>query len=442
MSKKRRNKIPQGEFQATIHALSHEGRGIADIEGKKVFIRQALVGETVDFKYQYVRKQFAEGQALAIENPSKDRVEPVCPHTLTCGGCSLQHMDVSAQLAHKQASVVEMMKAANAMPNQILEPMVGPTEQYRTKARLGVRYVPKKGGALVGFREPFSSKVADIDSCEVLDPSVGKLLPQLKTLVSNLSIKAELPQIEVAIGEDQKAIIVRHLKPLEGDDLTQVSAFCKEYGLSLYSQSKGYDSVKKIYPEDGKFFLHYSLKEQGLKFAFHPLDFTQVNTHINQNMITKAIDLLELGDEDTVLDLFCGIGNFTLPLAQKAKHVVGVEGSDTAIERAQYNAKANGLENVEFYVDDLFQSDDKAEWANKTFEKVLLDPPRSGAANVLEDIKKLGAKTIVYVSCNPSTLARDAGVLVNELGYTFESLQVMDMFPHTAHVESMALFKT
>ncbi len=438
----RRSKIPQGVFPASIHNLTHEGRGIADIEGKKVFIAGALPGEDVTFEYRFVKRRLAQGQALEVLKASPNRSEPLCKHFDVCGGCAIQHLNPEAAFEFKKNVVLEQFEHfAKLKPELMLEPFLSPLWGYRKKARLGVRYVPKKGGMMVGFREKFSNRLAVMNSCEVLDPSVGQLIDPLKTLLNQVSIKEQIPQIEIAVGDTCTALVIRHLVPLEDKDSEVISAFCKEFGLSFYSQSKGVDSVIKIYPPDQNELLRYRLQDQEIDIDFHPLDFTQVNTHINEKMVAAAIQELDIQPNDKVLDLFCGIGNFTLPLAKKSKFVVGVEGSVTAIDRANHNKVLNQLDHTQFYVNDLFKDDIDAPWINEHFDKILLDPPRSGALAMLPWLAKQKAKKIMYISCNPATLARDAGILVHEYGFTLKTLRVMDMFPHTSHVETMAVFE-
>ncbi|MGD9163630.1 MAG: 23S rRNA (uracil(1939)-C(5))-methyltransferase RlmD, partial [Chromatiales bacterium] len=325
-------------------------------------------------------------------------------------------------------------------PEQVLPPLLGDdTWGYRRKARLGVRYVPKKGGALVGFRERGSSKVADISCCHVLHPRVGELLPQLRALIDALSIPNQVPQIEMAMGDEICVLIFRVLEPLSDEDLKLFSEFGPEHRVAVYLQEGGPETVK---PLDGVAVeLTYRLPEYDLTLHFLPSDFTQVNSDINRQMVHRAVQMLELQPRDRVLDLFCGLGNFTLPLARRAGSVTGVEGEAGLVARARDNAQRNGLANTCFYTANLYEPLEQEPWLNQRFNKALLDPPRSGAQEVLPHLSKLGVERIVYVSCYPGTLARDAGILVNEQGYRLLSAGVMDMFPHTAHVESIALFE-
>jgi 23S rRNA (uracil1939-C5)-methyltransferase len=324
------------------------------------------------------------------------------------------------------------------MPEQIVPPLTGPHWGYRRKARLGVRYVPKKGGALVGFRERRSPYIVDMHRCEVLHPSVGDLIDPLRALISELDAKSRIAQIEVAVDDTQTALAFRNLDPLSASDSQRLSEFARQHDLRVFLQPAGPDSVVPLWPE--KIALSYASPNHGVHFRFLPTDFTQVNSDINHQMVDRALEWLEPENNDRVLDLFCGLGNFTLPLARRAKQVVGVEGNSDLVQRARENAEENGVGNAEFHVADLSGELEKAAWWAGGFDKVLLDPARDGAEATLSHIAGLGVKRIVYVSCNPSTLARDAGILVNEYGYRLERAGVMDMFPHTAHVESIALF--
>jgi 23S rRNA (uracil1939-C5)-methyltransferase len=432
------NKQPQ---QSEITGLSHEGRGIAHINGKTVFIANALPGETVLFNYTYNKAKYAEGETTEVIKASQQRVTPKCPHYAVCGGCSMQHLASEAQIAFKQQVLLEQLKHfGNISPQQILPPIVGDEWGYRHKARLGVRYVAKKGGALVGFREKNSRYLADISRCEVLHPMVGLLIPELKSLISSLNGCQEIAQIEVAVGDSNAALVLRNLVPLTSADLASLKSFAQQHQLWLYLQPKGPTSVYKIWPEDGAELLSYELKEHGTRYEFHPLDFTQVNPSINRQMITKAIALLDLQANDKVLDLFCGLGNFSLAMAKYCQQVIGVEGDELMVKRASANAELNGITNVAFYAANLMEATLDQAWLKQKYNKILLDPPRSGALEILPHIAHLQPERIVYVSCNPATLARDAGILVNQYGYKLDKAGVMNMFPHTSHVESIALF--
>jgi 23S rRNA (uracil1939-C5)-methyltransferase len=442
MPRKRRKRLPEGNFTATIDKLSHEGRGIANIDGKAIFIHNALPGEEVEFHYTFSKSKFAEGQATKIIKASEERAEPPCSHFTICGGCSLQHLSPEAQLAHKQNTLLEHLKHFGDIEfGELMPPVVGDKQGYRNKARLGVRYVPKKGGALVGFRERSSNFLCDMNSCEVLNPQVGKNLEAFRDLIGQLSIPADIAQIELAIGDDKAALIFRNLKPLTNDDKKILQAFGEKYQFEIYLQPKGPKTIHLLNAtETSTPLLSYKLPKYDLEMLFHPSDFTQVNMSINRQMIDLAIDLMDVQADDTILDLFCGLGNFTLPLATKAKRVIGVEGSEEMAKRGNMNAKHNNINNAHFYACDLSQDFSNEQWMQLDFEKMLIDPPRSGALEVVQSIAKFGkVKRIVYVSCNPATLARDAGELVKNHGFKLEKVGILDMFPHTSHVESIAL---
>lgn len=439
---RRRRPLPSGIQSATVHALSHEGRGIAQIEGKTTFIHNALPGEQVEFTYTYCSRSYDEGIAVKMLEASLHRTKPTCPHYVVCGGCQLQHMSMDLQLSHKQKVLLEQLAHfGNVVPKQVLPALSGKSLQYRNKARLGVRFVEKKGQrVLVGFRERNGRYLADMDECGVLHPSVGMKLPELSALVHSLSNYAHIPQIEVAVGGEQTAIILRHMTPLTTKDLQHLEAFSQKHRIDIYSHPNQPEKITKLFPNDGQERLKYLLPKHNLEMLFHPTDFTQVNEEMNQLMMDRALELLNPQPDETILDLFCGIGNFTLAIARYAKEVVGVEGAATAVERGKENAAHNNIHNVAFFTADLSRDCTEMPWYQRSYDKILLDPSRAGADGILAALPKLNAHTIVYVSCNPATLARDAGILVNQLGYTLESAGIMNMFPHTAHMESIALF--
>lgn len=446
MARRRRRKaLPTEPVRAQIHAFSHEGRGICSVEGKTTFVENALLNEEVSFQYTEKRGKFDSGVAIEIHKASDDRVEPPCAHADICGGCSLQHLSNPAQITYKESVLIEQLKHFGdfSLENndyQLEVPMQAEVLGYRRKARLGVKFVEKKGGALVGFREKRSSYLALIDSCEVLDPRVGDLITPLKEMIGKLDSNNKTAQLEVSIGDDQVALVVRHLEELSDKDQQMWTEFGTQHGLYIYLQPKGPDTVHLLYGPDDREWLSYKIDSFGVELLFHPMDFTQVNASINQQMVKKAIDWLEPNENDRILDLFCGLGNFTIPLATVAGTVVGVEGSDAMVERGSMNAKHNELTNVEFYATNLQDDFTKEEWAQQGFNKILIDPPRSGALDVVQNIARFNPEKIVYVSCNPATLARDAGELKAK-GYKLVTAGVMDMFPHTAHTESIALFE-
>lgn len=437
----RRRKIPQEPAEVTIESLSHEGRGICHIDGKTVFIDNALPGEHVRFKYISVRRKFDQGTAIEILSPSEYRVTPPCEHADICGGCSLQHVQTSFQISHKQAVMLEQLQhIGKVQPAEVLAPLTGPTLGYRHKARLGVKYVLKKERVLVGFREKRSSFIADIEQCEVLHPAVGKLITPLKALVSELSIYNQIPQIEVAIGEQCTVLIFRELQRHSADDLNKLCRFEQEHDVLIYLQADGPESIEPI-SADKQHTLSYRLDEHDVKIQFSANDFTQVNFAINCAMIGRVMQLLAPAPSDNILDLFCGLGNFTLPLARYAGTVVGVEGATSLVEKARLNAQNNDLHNVSFHAVDLARLNIEEVFMRGRYNKLLLDPPRTGAQEIITQLDLTGVERLVYVSCNPATLARDAGILVNDKGFSLKQAGVMDMFPHTTHVESLAVFE-
>jgi len=441
MSKRRRRKISNETFTTNITSLSHEGRGIAHLDGKTTFIFGALPGETVEFRYSKKRGSYDEGYVTNVLEASKDRVDAKCPNFGICGGCSLQHMQHDTQIKHKQTAFLELLKQqSNIEPQEILTPLIASPWGYRRKARIGVKHVPKKEKVLVGFRERNSPYVTNMDICFTLHPSVGKEIAALSTLFMTLETKDHLPQCEVAIDDNETAIILRHLVPLPEKDLDALENFFKQRKWRLYLQPKGIDSIHLHYPKLENPLLQYQLPKYDLKLEFHPAQFTQINSEINRQMIDRALDLLDLQETDHVLDLFCGIGNFTLPITKQAKKVIGIEGDDTAVAQAKNNATLNQITNTEFYSANLFEPVNHFTWSQATFDKILLDPPRSGAQEILENMSIWQPQKIIYISCNPATLARDAGILCQQ-GYHLDKAGIMDMFPHTQHVEAMALFE-
>lgn len=440
MGRRHRKKIPEGLFKATIESLSHEGRGVAHIDGKAVFVDAALPGEEVEFKYVSTRSKFAEGVTENVLTASEQRIEAGCEYFGYCGGCSLQHMSPEAQIEHKQSVLLEQFThLGNVKPKLVLPPLTGPNFGYRHKARLGVKHVIKKEKVLVGFREKRSPFIANIEHCEVLHPAIGKKLSALQQLIEGLTLYNQIPQIEAAVSHNGTALVIRHLAEFTEDDIVKLKAFEEEHQFKLYLQPGGYDSVYRLNESDDSE-LFYKLDEYDVSIYFQPTDFTQINVEINQKMIALALELLEPNKDENILDLFCGVGNFTLPLSRKAKSVTGIEGDTALVERAKENAERNGIENTEFYVADLAKTEDAYPFMSKPYDKILLDPARTGAKEIISTLNLKNIKRIVYVSCNPATLARDAGILVNEKGFKLVKAGVMDMFPHTAHVESIALF--
>jgi 23S rRNA (uracil1939-C5)-methyltransferase len=435
-----KKKLSLDPVTVTIESLSHDGRGVSHVNGKVVFIDEALPGEEVEFVYTDSRRDYAEGKVVKLLSRSEQRVDPECPHFGSCGGCSFQHVADAEQIKIKEALLRDQFSRIGKVEiPQIWEALTGPHWGYRRKARMGVKYVAKKGRVLVGFRERRNPFLAELDSCKVMHPIVGEKLTLLGEMIAKLTVKDKIPQIEVAIGDEDCVLAFRVLEPPTEADKQIMREFGREHHLSICLQPKGPDT---IVPLDGEpeVIPTYALPEQGVTFNFRPAMFTQVNYEINKKMVTRALDALELTKEDRVLDLFCGLGNFTLPLATLAGQVVGVEGDLPLVKHARENARLNHLDNVEFHVADLTKDVRELPWSRQKFTKVLLDPSRAGASEVLHNFKHWQPERIVYVSCNPSTLARDAGILVNELGYKLVKAGVMDMFPQTAHVESIALF--
>jgi len=435
----RKKRMPPPVSDITIESLGHDGRGVTHLDGKAVFIDGALPGEVVSFEYLTTRKKFDEGRVLEVQQASPDRVEPGCQHFGLCGGCTLQHMDATAQILAKQQVLLDNLKhIGNVVPEAVLDPLTGPVWGYRTKARLGAKFVIKKDRLLVGFREKRNPYVADLSRCEVLHPSVGERFQELIEVIGALEAKARIPQVEVSVSEGTTALVFRHLDPLCESDLDTLKQFAIDQDIHVYLQPGGPDTIFPFWPEQS--ILSYHLPEQGIEIRFQPTDFTQVNTDINQQMVRRVLEMLELDQQDRVLDLFCGLGNFTLPMAQQARTVTGVEGDAGLVSRARENAVLNNIENVSFHAADLAVDAPDVAWAGGNYNKVLLDPPRCGAAEVMNTLGNIRPQLIVYVSCHPGSLARDAGTLVNEMGYKLRSAGVMDMFPHTSHVESIALF--
>lgn len=441
--RKRRKPLPNKIDSLNIRSLSHEGRGIAHIEGKTTFVHNALPEENVEFEYRYLTSSYNEGIASRIINPSPERVAAKCPHYTLCGGCQLQHMSLDLQLSYKQNMLIEQLAHfGQVKAKEILPPLSGKQWGYRCKARLGVRFVEKKGQrVLVGFRERNGRFLTDMSQCPILHPSIGNKILDLSALIEKLSCRESIPQIEIAVGNDKAAIILRNMADFSEQDRLHLENFYHQHQIEIYSQANPPQAIKKLFPDDNYERLSYFLPKYHLEMRFHPNDFTQINEEMNQRMIEQALKLLNLKKTDRVLDLFCGIGNFTLAMATEAYSVVGVEGSEKAVERAKENALHNQLNNTEFHVADLSQDCSNMPWHKQKYDKILLDPSRAGAENIIASLDRLEADTLVYVSCNPATLSRDAGLLVNQLGYDLESVGIINMFPHTAHIESMALFK-
>jgi 23S rRNA (uracil1939-C5)-methyltransferase len=425
---------------AEIESLDHEGRGVARVGGKAVFIDGALVGESVRFQRIRRRRRYDVAEVVEVLRAAPERVTPRCAHFGVCGGCSLQHLDHPAQLAAKGRIVAEELdRIGKVCPERWLPPLAGPLWSYRRRARLGAKFVDRKERVLVGFRERGSPLLADLRQCEVLAAPVGNLIVDLAVLIEGLALCRRIPQIEVAVAENVTALVLRVLDDPPAADLAALKAFEARHGIALYLQPGGLESVVPLSPPAVP--LRYELPGLPAGIEFAPTDFVQVNGELNRLMVARAIELLEPRPGDRALDLFCGLGNFSLPLAQKVAEVSAVEGDAALVRRAEANATRNGIGNARFHVANLATEGLQAAWVKEPYDLVLLDPPRAGAREVLPVATRSRPRRIVYVSCHAGTFARDAGILVEQLGYRLVAAGIMDMFPHTSHVESIALFE-
>jgi len=426
--------------EADIVDLTEDGRGIARLQGKAVFIAGALPGERVRFRIARRRRQSDEGFLAEILERSPDRVAPGCAHFGVCGGCSLQHLSDTAQVAAKQRHLLDTLQRIGKLSApRVLPPLRGPSWAYRRRARLGVRYVHKKGRVLAGFRERDKPYVADLRRCEVLQAPWGDLPRDLAALVQTLDLREKIPQVELAAGDSAMALVFRVLESPGAEDCGKLTAFALQHGVQIFLQRGGLDSVSPLQP--GYPPLTYTVDEGRVVIEFGPVDFIQVNRDVNASMVAAAMDLLAPGATDEVLDLFCGLGNFTLPVARRARRVVGVEGDAALLQRARANAARNGAGNAEFFAANLFEPAKFGTWDQQRYDLVLLDPPRAGACELLGRMAQWRPRRVVYISCHPGSLARDAHILVHEQGFTLVCAGVMDMFPHTSHVESIAVFE-
>lgn len=428
--------------EAVIESLDHEGRGVSHVDGKTIFIEGALPGERVSFASYKVKPNYEQAEAVRVLEASSQRVVPPCEYFGVCGGCSMQHLEPSAQVAVKQRVLENALWHIGRVRPEVLYPaIVGPAWGYRYRARLTVRNVPSKGGILIGFHERRSSYISDMRRCPILPPHVSALLPGLHELVGGLSIPDRIPQIEVAVGEGITVLVFRHLLPLNKKDEALLRAFGETAGVQIWLQLTGPDSCRRLYPADAPG-LAYTLPEFGVSMAFRPTDFTQVNMGINRLLMRRSMQLLGPQPGERIADLFCGLGNFSLPIAKLGAHVVGVEGSDALVRRAAENAAANGLAgSSEFHAANLFEATEDSIAALGRLDKMLIDPPREGAIAVVKALGPTAPRRIVYVSCNPATLARDTAVLFHEKGYRLKGAGIANMFPQTSHVESIALFE-
>jgi 23S rRNA (uracil1939-C5)-methyltransferase len=425
---------------AVIESMDHEGRGVTHVDGKTVFVDGALPGERVTMRRTRRRRRHDEAVTIEVLEPSPQRVEPRCRHFGTCGGCALQHLDPASQLASKGRVVAEALERIGGVaPAEWLPPLTGPAFGYRRRARLGCRFVDKKERVLVGFRERGSPLLADLAACEVLAPPVGGMIAALAELVGGLELRRRVAQIEVAVGDDGAALVLRVLDDPGDSDLGRLRDFEARHGIRLYLQRGGLDTVQPLSPPATP--LRYALPGLPAGIEFEPTDFVQVNGELNRRMVERAVELLDPRPADRALDLFCGLGNFSLPLALRVAGVTGVEGDAALVARAKANAERNGIRNAAFHAANLAQETQAGEWARARYDLVLLDPPRAGAREILPVAAASRPRRIVYVSCHPGSFARDAGILALELGYRLRSVGVMDMFPQTSHVESIALFE-
>ncbi|MDP6436871.1 MAG: 23S rRNA (uracil(1939)-C(5))-methyltransferase RlmD [Gammaproteobacteria bacterium] len=433
--------IDNPEETATVRDAMMDGRGVVDVPGKIVFVDASISGEVVRFRRQRRRKNYDEAELLEVIEASPDRVEPACANFGVCGGCSLQHLGPTAQLKAKQATLLDSFRRiAGVQPEHVLQPLAGRPLGYRRRARLGAKLVDKKGRVLVGFREQRKPYVADMQSCETLVPELAAMIPGLSAFIGSLDICRQIPQIELSHGDNAFALVFRVLEEPGSADLARFEKFQDQVGAHVWLQSGGPDTLQPLNTTGSHQDLWYELPDYGLRLTFGPLDFIQVNQDMNRRMIRQALALLELTGTEHVLDLFCGIGNFTLPLALNSMQVTGVELDTQMVCKAEANARANNLTNTSFHAADLSR-EEQPDWWREDFDIVVLDPPRIGARDVLPAVARTGAAKLLYISCHPGSMARDAGILISEHGFSLKAAGAMDMFPQTSHVEAMALFE-
>lgn len=428
--------------EATITDLNHDGHGVARVDGKVVFVSGALPGEVVSFHFKgRRRKKFDFAVIDEIITPSPHRIKPRCKHYGVCGGCSMQHMTAETQIEWKQNTLKEnLQRIGHVKPENWLPALTANEWGYRRKARMGAKFLVKRNEIVIGFRGKQSGLINGLSECHVMDQRAAKLLPELHKLFNKISCNDKIPQIEISGGDNKLAFIVRHLDPFTSDDETLLINFAKSNEVEMYRQPQGPDSIIPLWTINDDM-LSYKINESDISIQFRPTSFTQVNNEINQKTISQVLKYLEPNQNDQVIDLFCGMGNFTLPIAKQVKKIIGIEGDDILVHRARDNAAQNNISNAEFVYTDLFDGAKATDWRRPGINKLLLDPPRSGAKDVIESITSNAFEKIVYVSCNPATLARDAGVLVNDKNYRLTHAGAMDMFPQTTHVESMAVFE-
>ncbi|MDG0996955.1 MAG: 23S rRNA (uracil(1939)-C(5))-methyltransferase RlmD [Gammaproteobacteria bacterium] len=427
--------------EAVITDVSLDGNGVASEDGKKIFIPFTLTGERVSYRAIKKKKKFDEAHLIEIIEPSAERVEAKCPSFTVCGGCATQHITPAMQLAFKEKSVLDtLQRIGQVSAEEVIPALTDKVWGYRRRARLGVKYVMKKDAVLVGFREKNAPYIVQMSSCEVLDPKIAGLIQPFAELIYQLSIRDKIPQLECSIAENATSVVMRVLETPSEADVELLHAFQQQQEIRLLLQPAG---LKSIYPLDSLPVepLYFTLQPFNLRLQFTATDFIQIHAGINNKMVVQALDWLQVTATDRVLDLFCGLGNFSLPLAQLANKVLGIEGDAALIQRAKNNATLNKLNNVQFKKEDLFKVNESNSWLAQQWDLVLIDPPRSGAKEVIDQLHLIAPKKVLYVSCHPASLARDANVLVNTLGYRMTRVCVINMFPHTGHVETMALFE-
>lgn len=428
---------------AVIHALDHDGQGVArSDEGKTLFIEDALPGETVEYEITREKPRFAKAVTKRVLKRSGLRVEPRCEFFGHCGGCSLQHLDSSAQAAIKQRVLEDALwHQARVKPEIIYPAIVGPDWAYRFRARLSVRRIERLGTVLVGFHQRRSSYIADMTSCQVLPAQISALLPELRAMIGRMSVADRLPQIELAMGDGVTLLVFRILAVLNPEDEAMLRAFSEQHGIQVWLQPDRPDTAYRLHPVDAPA-LTYTVPEFDVRYHFRPNDFTQVNFQINRLLLRRAVQLLDPQPDERIADLFCGLGNFSLPIARRGARVIGIEGSEVLVARASENAVANNLaERTAFYAANLFEATEDSLDALGPLDKMLIDPPREGAVAVVKALGPTSPRRIVYISCSPATLARDTAVLVHEKGYRLKGAGIANMFPQTSHVESIALFE-
>jgi 23S rRNA (uracil1939-C5)-methyltransferase len=424
-----------------ILSVTHDGKGVADTPGKKVFVAGALAGERVRFLRRKSRRNFDDAELLEVLEPSAERVEARCAVFGRCGGCALQHVTAGQQRRIKSQVLRDsLQRIGRVEPDRWLDAIVGPDWHYRRRARLAVKDVYAKDRILVGFRERLAPYVTDMHRCEVLAEPVAGMLDPLAELIAGLSVRARLPQIEVAVADNATALVFRVLEPPTGEDEERMREFGRRQDLRIHLQPGGPDSVELLWPDPPAEPLYYAMPEFDVRVEFEPAGFVQVNGEVNRRLVAAAVQLLDPQPADRVLDLYCGIGNFSLPLARRCGTVLGVEGDARLVDGARHNATLNGIDTVTFRRTDLGAVDGSDAWLDDGWDRVLLDPARNGAAEVVAAMVRIRPRRIVYVSCHPATLARDAGTLVHRGGYRLAAAGIVDMFPHTAHVESIAVF--